>query len=196
MVGLGNHFIADDIEHGAAGKGQGKGQHRGGDADSEEAHQGADDFHKTCGGGNQKGLLQTDAGREHGADDDHALGDVLQGNTTCDQECFRRIAGAEAHTGCDALGQVVDGDGHDKQQHLTGMMAALMILNVRAHQPVQVGNQLIDERQGIRAHENTGYGGDNAKAPPIFQRGQNQSQHRGCQHDTGSEGQDDVTEPV
>ena len=44
-MGLGDHFIADDIKHTAARKSQGKGQHRRGQADGELAQKCTDDLH-------------------------------------------------------------------------------------------------------------------------------------------------------
>ena len=54
---------------------------------------------------------------------------------------FGGISRAEADTGGDAFGQIVDGDGRNKQQHLIELCRLLrMALLVRAAEPVQMGH--------------------------------------------------------
>ena len=78
-VGLRDHLVADDVEHGAAGEGQGEGENGGGEADGEEPQQGAQYLHDAGEQGDDEGARRTDAGGQHGGNDDHALGNVLQG---------------------------------------------------------------------------------------------------------------------
>ena len=73
---------------------------------------------ESCESRNDKGLFRLYPRGEHRADDYHTLGDILQSDTARDQESLVGIAGAEADTGSDALRQIMDGDGGDKQQHL------------------------------------------------------------------------------
>ena len=117
-MGLRDHFIADHIEHGAAGKGQGKGQDRRGHTDREKSQQRTQHLHHAGGCRNQKGAAFGYARCQHGCHQHHTFGDILQGNAACHRQGFRCISRAEADTGGDALGQVVDGDGRYKQQHL------------------------------------------------------------------------------
>ena len=117
-VGLGDHLVADDVEHGAACKGKGKGQNGRREADGEIAQKGADHLHETGAYSNEKGPLLADAGAQHGRDDDHALGNVLQGDAAGNEHGLRHVIRAEADAGGDALRQVVDGNGGDEQQNL------------------------------------------------------------------------------
>ena len=59
-VGLRDHLITDDIEHGASGKGQGKRQDGAGDAGGKVAHKGADDFHHAGEGSDEQGAALAD----------------------------------------------------------------------------------------------------------------------------------------
>ena len=117
-MGLGDHLIADHIEHGAAGKRQGKGQDRRGNAHREEAQQSTQNFHHAGGCGNQKGTALGHTRRQHRRYQHHALGDVLQGNATRYRQRFRGISRAETDTGGDTLRQIMDGNGRNKQQDL------------------------------------------------------------------------------
>ena len=110
-MGLRDHFVADHIKHRAACKGQGKGQYCSGKAHGEIPQQSAQNFHKTGDHGDHQGPLPAHAGGQHGGDDDHTFGDVLQRNTGGDGHSLTGVACAEAHTGSDALRQIVDADG-------------------------------------------------------------------------------------
>ena len=52
---FGDHFIADDIEHRTAGKGEGEGQDRGSDRDGKVAEEGACDLHESRCKGDEEG---------------------------------------------------------------------------------------------------------------------------------------------
>jgi len=55
-VGFGDHFVADDVEHGATRKGESEGQNGRGKADGEIAEQGTDHLHQAGDHGGDKGL--------------------------------------------------------------------------------------------------------------------------------------------
>ena len=91
-VRFGDHFVADDVEHGAACEGKRKGQNGGGDVDGEEADERADDLNDTRERREQEGSGGLHACGKHGRDDDHALGNVLQSDTARDDECLCRVS--------------------------------------------------------------------------------------------------------
>ena len=90
----------------------------------------------------------------------------------------------------------MDGNGRNEQQNLVDVGIAAVALNIGAHHTVQVGRQLVNEVQGVSACENTGDGNKQAPFAAVIQGRQNQTQHRRCQHDTRSKGQDNVAEFV
>ena len=53
-VGLRNHLIADHVEHGAAGEGQGEGKNRAGDACGKISDEGAGHLHQASQGSNKE----------------------------------------------------------------------------------------------------------------------------------------------
>ena len=190
-VGLGDHFIADDIEHGAAGKGQGKGQNGGSEADGKVTQQTSNHLHQAGGHGTQEGLAGSDTGGQHGANDDHALRDVLQGDAAGDHQSLRGVLGAEADAGRDAFGQIVDGDGGDEEQNLA-QIGIVVGFDVRADHFVQMRHQLVNEIQTGRTGKDAGNRNEQAPIAAVFQRRKNQTQDSGGQHDTCRKGQDDV----
>ena len=138
-VGLGDHFVADDVQHGAARKGEGEGKNGGGQTDGEISDQRADDLNGTRERRVQEGALGGNTRRQHGGDDDHSLGDVLQRDSARDHEGLRRVARAKANARRDSLGQVMYGDGHDEEGHLVKICVSVG-LAVRALRLVQMGH--------------------------------------------------------
>ncbi len=195
-MGFGDHLVADDVEHGAAGKSQGKGQNRRGHGHRSIAQDGAHHFDEARAQGQQECPLGADTRRQHGSNDHHALRNILQGDTACDQQRLSVIAGAKADTGGNAFRQIVDGNGGDEEQHLAQLSVAGMRLIVGSRQPVQMGHQFVCQVQTYRTGKNTGDGDEQAPIPAVFQGRQDQAQYRGSQHDTGSKAQHDVAEFV
>ena len=110
---------------------------------------------------------------------------------------FRGIAGAEADTGGDALGQVMDGNGGDEQENLIEFAVfCRMGLLVHAAEPVEMGHQPVKHIHAQGAGKHTGHGVDDAKLSTVFQRGKDQSHHCCRQHNARGEGQNDVAELV
>ena len=46
VVRFGDHFVTDDIDHGASGEGQGEGEQSGGDGDGEIAQESAENLYQ------------------------------------------------------------------------------------------------------------------------------------------------------
>ena len=67
---------------------------------------------------------------------------------------------------------------------------------IHTGQPMQVGDQLIQKVQAGCAAENADHRHRKGKLSSQFQGGDDQSDHRCSQHDTGGEGQHDIAEPM
>ena len=151
-VRFGDHFIADDVQHRAACEGQRKGQDRRRDGDGKIADQRADHLDQSRGQGQQKGSPRLDTGRQHRADDDHTLGNVLKRDTARDHQGLRGIPRAKADARRDSLGQIVNGDGHHEQKH-AAQFCVVMRLALHAYHLMQMRDELVDEIEALGYHE-------------------------------------------
>ena len=194
-MGFGNHFIADDIEHGSSRKGQSKGENGRSNAYGPISQKRTDDFDQPGHHGADKGFYRGYACCQHGRNDHHAFGDVLQGDTAGDHHRLRRVFTSKADTGGNPLRQVMDRDGCDKQQYLVKVGAAVCF-RIGSHQPMQVGNQLINEIQAHRPSKDPDDGNEDPMGSAIIERWQNQSQYSRRQHNTCRKGQHYVGEFV
>ena len=93
---LGNHFIADDVQHSTACKGKCKGQDSSCNADGEIPDQRANHLNQSGQHRANEGLARGDASRQHGANDDHTLGHVLKRDAARNNECLRNVTCTEA----------------------------------------------------------------------------------------------------
>ena len=187
-MGLGDHVRADDVEHGASRKGKSKGQDQLRHADGEEAQKRPRHLHKARHQGAEEGTLGGDPCGQHGPDDHHTLGDVLQGDTPCHDEGAGVIPRTEANPCGDALGQVMDGDGGNEQQDLPQVCPFPAVFP--RHQLVEMGNHLVDDVQEQSPREDPRRGDQQSEVPAVFQGGQDQPQHRRRKHDPRGEGHD------
>ena len=111
VVGLWNHFIADDKQHGASGKGEKERQHQGGKGYGIIAHECADDFNNAGGSAAQKGLSGRNTRSQHGGNGYQSFRDVLQGNPAANQKGGLEIPGAKADPGSQPLREIMNGHG-------------------------------------------------------------------------------------
>ena len=116
-VGLGDHFIADDVEHGATRECQSKRKDRGCNADRKITEEGSQDLDQARKSGKQEGSAGLDPCGKHRTDDDHALGDVLKRNAARDDQCLRGISRSKANACGNSLGEIVDRDRRNKQKN-------------------------------------------------------------------------------
>ena len=87
----------------------------------------------------------------------------------------------------------MNGDGGDKQQNLVKPLVSGVVLGIHARQMVQVGYQPVRQIQANGSGEDACHGDEHIS---IVQRGKNQPQHGGGQHDPRGKGQHQVAEPV
>ena len=83
----------------------------------EISEHGSDHLDDTGCKGEQEGLFRRDPRRQHRPDDDHALGDVLQGDSTCDEKRRRRILAAKSNSCSNSLRKIVDSDRQNEKHH-------------------------------------------------------------------------------
>ncbi len=197
-MGLGDHLVADDVEHRAACKGKREGEDRRGEADRKVADQRSQDLHQSRCHRNEEGPPARNACRDHGRNDDHALGNVLQSNAACHGDRLSDIAASEAHPRRDPLGQIVDADGNDEQKHLVEPTASLgMRLAVHTRELMQVRDETVDEVEADRsAKDADDREGDRADAVSVFEGRQDQADHGGREHHAGRKGQNDIVDSM
>ena len=87
----------------------------------------------------------------------------------------------------------MDSNGGDEQKHLVKPLVSGVGFGIHARQMVQVRHQPVRQIQADGADENSCHGNEHVS---IVQRGKDQPQHGGGQHDPGGKGQHQVTEPV
>ena len=187
-MALGNHLVAGDIEHGTSRKTQHEGKEGSGETAQSKTHPYAYHLQQTNGQRDGEGAHQTDTGHEQRCNDDHPLGNVLHGQTKA--HCPRWIGIAHAHTGSHALGQLMDGNGHDEKQDAAELRVGMMLLGVQARDVMEMGSDEIEDVEEERTRHDT-----HSHQPPgsIHLKGWRYEPQRGCrQHDAGTVAQHGV----
>ena len=180
-VGFRDHFIADHIEHGAACKGQGKGENGLGYRYGKVTQEGAENFNHARAQGQQERPPGRNTCQQQRGNNDHPLRYVLQRNAYGNGQCGSMVAGTKSYAGGNAFGEIVDSDGHHKEHNFRNV-AVRVGLRFHAGQLMQVRSETVQQMQASCTEKNAQHG--NPYVSP-FQRWGNQSGKTGCQHDTG-----------
>ena len=85
----------------------------------------------------------------------------------------------------------MDGDRQDKEQYFIQPRIG-MAFPIGTHQPMHMGDQLIDEIQAERTGEDARHRDQDRIFPAALQRGQNQPDHRRRQHHPRRKGKNDI----
>ncbi len=170
MMCLGDHFVADHIEHRSACKSQRKWQDRARYTDRKEAEERAHDLNNSRQQRRYERPRTAHSRCEHRRNDDHAFGDILQRNAACDGQRLRGIARSEAYARRDPFGKIMDRDRHDEQQYLIELFGVFgMKLLIHARKPMQMRYELIHKAQAERTAEDPRNGHDDLESAAIFQ---------------------------
>ena len=192
-VGLGYHLVADDIEHGTTGEGE----HAWEEYLAHDAEGIAcpytEDFKKADGEGDGDGAQTADTGEEQGGDDDHSLGHILQGDAEGDGQRRAAILDVgEAYAGGNALGELVEGDGHDEEEDAGETLVVAVLLGVEAGEHVEMRRDEVED-----VEEECPDRGATHYEPPLtggshLGGGEDEAGDGRGEHDTGTEAEDGV----
>ena len=196
-VGLGDHFVADDVEHSTSREGEGEGEDGLRNTDGEVAYEGTEYLDHARHHCYDECATALHTRRKHRRDYDHTLGDILECDTARHGKSLHIVARSEADACGDALGQVMDGDGNDEKQdfiELCGLVRVAFLIHARHF--VQVGDDLVDEIEADRAAEYARDCDDKPVFAAVFKRGQNEADHGGGQHYARGKGKNYIVEFV
>ena len=119
----------------------------------------------------------------------------MQCNAACNQQRLGSVTRAESNACRNAFREIMDRNGHDKQQYLvqtTGMVA----FNIRANQFVHMRSKLIDEAQAQRSNKNARHRIEKPPLSAVLNSRKNKPQYCRCQHHACGKRQDNVREFV
>ena len=186
-MGFGNHLVRCHIQHGTAGKAQHHGQHGGRHRAQGKAHPNAHNLQQTDGQRNEERAHHAHASHQQRRNDDHTLGNVLQAQTQRNAPRSRLLLRARhADARRNALGQLVQSNGHDKEHHTTQACARSMAFRVEPRNMMQMGRKQVQHVKERRtAHHAQRHQPPHGRTA-LLKGGHNKPQRAGCQHDTGT----------
>lgn len=126
-VCFGNHLIADYIEHSAAGNSGDSGQECGREIADKEAYEDTHNLHHSDSEAHGDDFGVTNANHQQRSDDDHALGDILQCNRDGNRVGVADIGAVKNDAGSEPLGEFVNSNGNDKEQHAVDAFIELAV---------------------------------------------------------------------
>ena len=116
----------------------------------------------------------------------------------CHRDGLPHVAAAKADARGNALGQIVDRDRDDEEQRFAQAIRSLgMRLKVHPRHLVQMGDQTVHQIEAERAAKDARHRDQKRRqAASVFQRGQDQTDHRRRKHHACREGEDHVVQTV